>query len=200
MADYLLQESGSACWLYALANAAIYFGKAPPLPGTPGWEWLMDVGMCRHGTCIGSRAIALQLGLDFVELASAEAIVHYLPGLLQVWNHDGGGMHIVLAIDGKPVEVKPKLYREGVLIPPEELTLVNYRWGEGPVVETLKWEDISMPDEGNVNRRAFQVTLSEREPPEITMCPFCNAWWYPHEDLGGRTSPWHHTTCPRHKG
>lgn len=194
---YFLQESGSNCWLYALCNAALYFGQHPPRPGTPGWEWLMDVGMCRHGTCLGHLDIASQLGLEVTELARAEAIVHHLPGLLTVWNHDGGGMHIVLVIDGKPLKVRPKLYREGVLIPPEELTMVNYRWGEGPVVETMKWEDIPMPDEGNVNRRAYTVRFTGQPAPEITMCPFCKAWWHTNGD--GRPA-WHHTRCPRYKG
>jgi hypothetical protein len=175
---YLLQPEGSNCWLYALANTAIFFGKTPPLPDTPGWEWLMDIGMCRCGACIRPDDIATQLGLEVTELTKVEDVHRHLPGLLSTLNYDGaGGMHISLVIGGNT----------------EELTLVNYRWGKGPVVETLQRDNIPMPDKGNVNRKAYTVGVSNKKPPEVTMCPFCKAYWY----INGKDKPWHHTTCHR---
>ena len=184
MKTYFHQETGTCCWVYALCNALVYYGKRPPKPDTPKWDRLEHIAMCKHGSAIGIHAVAQELKLE-VRKIKPESFVYKKPAILSVFPPDGC-FHAVLAIDGKY-----KTRRE-----PDWVTLTNYRT-DGPTVETIDWNDLKMPQPGNINRRAYYIKYTGVKGPKIIMCDHCNTWWYKGSIY---RKEWHMPDCPNYTG
>lgn len=108
--NYLLQETGHSCVLFALCNLAIHYGLKVPTPGDAWWEELVDLGRGRYGPLLDYDAPARELGLV---LTPAKTPV---VGMVSVWNpeREGGALHAVAVT---------------------EQHVINLRWRRGPVIE-----------------------------------------------------------------
>ncbi len=139
---YILQKGGSCCALIALLNALRFFGRPTSEPDSDGWDELVDLAACRHGSALGiDEKVCPHLGLERTRIRPEDAVL-LAPAQLTVVN-PGRGMHLhgVLVIGGNwPA-----------------LTMVNYRWWAGPVVETAIPE--LMPH-GHPNREAWTIRLA----------------------------------------
>lgn len=181
------QDTDSCCGLIAIVNAARFYGISTPNPSTPEWGFLRDISGCRHGPCINEGTAALQLGMEVKEISVDEVGAH-LPAVLNVRDPEARGLHAALAIEADSRHV----------------TLVNYRC-LGPVVERVSWKWVRMPDPGNVNRKAWAVEFTGKEPPVIVLCPSCRFWWYRDGESGPRhfecdLATWPNLFPPRGKG
>ncbi len=139
---YIIQKPGvdSCCMLYALCNAARYFGKDSPAPGSQEWEELVDLIGCRYGAAIHVKKTAEALGLHLEEVQQ-EALI--APAILSVWDYPAiGGLHAALL-----VEKGPNLW-----------TLVNYPTGHG--LERVPAESVRLLEDDLPACRHFNVTLA----------------------------------------
>jgi len=145
---YQLQKGGSCCALIALLNARRFYGLKAPRIGSKRYEKLVDEAKCRHGSVIGADHVAQLLGIRrhrvFVGPKTfAQNLMLGTPVLLTVLNPEPKGMtlHSTLVIAAAGMD----------------LTLVNYHWINGPVVEQIRWQNLPLPPVGAPNREAWSL-------------------------------------------
>jgi hypothetical protein len=142
---YLRQgpDDGMTCWLFALCNAARYYGLGSPRPGSKRWRELCELGGCIAGSCIDIRRLAKELGLKLRRM-NPDNVARHAPAILNLYTPDPGHFfHASLVIGGTL----------------KTLTLVNYQCYCGPTVEQVPHDEVDMPAVGNVNRKAWSVRL-----------------------------------------
>lgn len=147
--NYLIQRTGSCCFLFSLCNARRYFGLGSPEPGNNDWEGLVDAIACRHGSAIHKELVAEKLGVTLKEIYRSDLRITIETGnpvILAVWNPESTGcsLHSTLAIQG----------------PSNNVNLINYYWRNGPVVTTLAWQELGsiLPESNNFYARAVKIT------------------------------------------
>lgn len=145
---YILQRRGTYCTLVSMCNALRYYGKDSPEPGNEEWAYLVKLIGAEHGAAIWPMLACEPLGITRTPI-NVNEIAKGITGPVEisVWNPDVGcAMHSTLVIE----------------VTDTHWTLVNYRWKNGPVVENVQVEDLAaiLPDEGNINRRAWAIRLA----------------------------------------
>lgn len=115
---YLRQADDFCCIVVAILNAARHFGLKTSGVEGPEWERLVDLAGCRHGSAVRPSAVAAEFGLELVD--TTEVVP---PTIVTVGNPEkrGSSLHAVLAIAQEN----------------DGLTLVNYRYRSGPLVEEV---------------------------------------------------------------
>lgn len=98
--EYILQgdcSGGGCCVPIAMVNALVWWGRPHPRPGTPEWELLVDVALCRHGSAIRVDEVADFLGLIVMREREEDLLRPDGPLPLSVSVHDPKyGFHRIL--------------------------------------------------------------------------------------------------------
>lgn len=131
--------------LYAFCNALRFYGHSSPAPGNGEWERLVDFACCRNGSVLRYDRVAASLGLRLERIEPEQAVAR-VPAMVNVWGPRPGGssLHAALVIGGTNGLVR----------------LVNYRHTTGPLIEEMAFTNVPMPKPGNINRRAWAITLN----------------------------------------
>ncbi len=96
---------GGCCYPIALCNALRYHGLPSPEPGTPDWERLIDVSLCRVGSALQRHNVRAWLGVVEVWDPTWQQSDGQLPILLHV-NDPQYGYHVVLLVERREDEVR----------------------------------------------------------------------------------------------
>ncbi len=136
-----------------MVNAKRFLGHRTPEPSSAEWKALEVMSGCDCGDdVLSTQGAASRLGLKMrlIKLSPGESLraaLAHAPASLTLANPEkaGGAFHNVLLIGGDTQRAR----------------LVNYRWQNGPVVESVPWAEIDMPKNFAV------VALRDMEPGDV---------------------------------
>ena len=101
------QKRYGSCQLVAATNAALYLGTIKRRPGHgQQWERLVDLTLCRAGSCLDVRSAHRYLGIEEIEIPRhLDAVRRHVrqgrPVETAVWL-PWAGFHAILVLDYKP--------------------------------------------------------------------------------------------------
>ena len=97
--QYLAQETGTCCFVYAVANSLIYLGLS-----VPDLEEVFDIACCRTGSTIHHQKVVDHMKAP-LEPTMDHKLVYQRGGILNIWHPIWNGHAFFLYPTGKQEEV-----------------------------------------------------------------------------------------------